>query len=114
MDRIKRSSLYACHSLPKNRPALVLTRNAVIPHLDRVTVVPAQSRDRGIQTEVRLDPDRDGVPKACVLSCDNVVTVKKNVLGTKVAEINILRMNEVRNSILFAIGFTIPPEWRTK
>lgn len=62
--------------LDKVRPVLVLTREAVRPHLRWVTVAPITGRVRGLTTEVLLDPTRNGVEKACVASCDNIATIR--------------------------------------
>lgn len=66
--------------LDRDRPVVVLTRELVRPHLDRVTVAPITSTVRGLSTEVAVGPanglDRDGV-----ISCDNIVTVPRTALG---------------------------------
>jgi mRNA interferase MazF len=41
----------------KNRPALVLTREIVRPHLNNVTVAPITGTARGIRTEVPVGPE---------------------------------------------------------
>jgi mRNA interferase MazF len=65
------------------RPALVLTRSAAIPVLNRVVVAPATRTVRGIPTEVALDR-KDGMPEACALSLDNLTVVAKAALRTQV------------------------------
>jgi mRNA interferase MazF len=60
----------------KRRPFLVLTRNPAIPVLESVLAVPVTSTVRSIPTEVPLD-ERDGMPKVCALSFDNVETLPK-------------------------------------
>jgi mRNA interferase MazF len=66
--------------LDKVRPVLILTRELVRPHLNRVTVAPITSTILGLSTEVPVGSvnglDHDGV-----VSCDNIVTVPKAVLG---------------------------------
>ena len=66
--------------LDKARPVVVLTRELVRPHLDRVTVAPITTTIRGLSTEVPLGP-ANGLDHPCVISCDNIVTVPKSALG---------------------------------
>ena len=69
--------------LDKTRPVLVLTRERVRPHLARVTVAPITSTIRGLSTEVQVGLP-NGLDHACVVSCDNIVTVPVTSLGRQV------------------------------
>jgi len=69
--------------LDKARPVLILTRELVRPHLDRVTVAPITTTIRGLSTEVPLGP-ANGLDHPCVISCDNIVTVPKSALGHQI------------------------------
>ncbi len=73
-------------SLDKTRPVLVLTREVVRPHLNRVTVAPITSTVRGLSTEVPVGR-RNGLDTDCVVSCDNIVTVPANALGRQVGHL---------------------------
>lgn len=57
----------------------VLTRNAGIKVLAAVTCAPITRTARGIRSEVELDPEH-GLREACVVSCDNVITVPVDAL----------------------------------
>jgi mRNA interferase MazF len=70
-------------TLDKTRPVVVLTRELVRPHLARVTVAPITTTVRGLSTEVPVGP-ANGLDHACVVSCDNIVTVPKSALGPQV------------------------------
>ncbi len=61
------------------RPVCVLTRNAAIEVLAAVTCAPITRTARGIRSEVELGPEH-GLPEACVVSCDNVITVPVDAL----------------------------------
>jgi mRNA interferase MazF len=74
--------IYTAH-LDKARPVLVLTRELVRPHLARVTVAPITTTVRGLSTEVPVGP-ANGLDHACVVSCDNIVTVLKSALGRQI------------------------------
>lgn len=69
--------------LDKARPVVILTRELVRPHLNRVTVAPITTTIRGLSTEVPLGP-ANGLDHPCVISCDNIVTVPKSVLGRQI------------------------------
>jgi mRNA interferase MazF len=69
--------------LDKARPVLVLTREAVRPHLNTVTVAPITTTIRGLSTEVALGPG-NGLEGACVVSCDNVTTIPASALGEQI------------------------------
>jgi mRNA interferase MazF len=66
--------------LDKVRPVLILTREAVRPHLQRVTVAPITSTIRGLSTEVPVGA-ANGLDQECVVNCDNIVTVPVDALG---------------------------------
>lgn len=66
--------------LDKPRPAVVLTREAVLPFVRQVTVAPITSTIRGLGTEVPLGEDA-GLDHESVISCDNVQTVPADRIG---------------------------------
>ena len=56
------------------RPVCVLTRDAAVSVLTAVTCAPITRTVRGIRSEVDVGTD-EGLPEACAINCDNVVTV---------------------------------------
>jgi mRNA interferase MazF len=68
--------------LDKARPVVILTRDLVRPHMARVTVAPITTTVRGLSTEIPVGP-ANGLDHACVVSCDNIVTIPKNALGAQ-------------------------------
>ncbi|MGI9079412.1 MAG: type II toxin-antitoxin system PemK/MazF family toxin [Acidimicrobiales bacterium] len=72
--------------LDKARPVLVLTREAVRPHLTRVTVAPITTTIRGLSTEVPVGPV-NGLDHDSVVSCDNILTVPTSALGRHVGHL---------------------------
>lgn len=85
------------------RPACILTRDAVIPTLHSVIVVPATRTVRKIPTEVPLGQE-DGMPEPCVLTLDNVLTVFKAQLTERVTTLSPIRMHEVCMALAVATG----------
>jgi mRNA interferase MazF len=69
--------------LDKARPVLVLTRELVRPHLTTVTVAPITTTIRGLSTEVAVDRS-NGLAAASVVSCDNITTIPKSVVGAQI------------------------------
>lgn len=76
--------------LDKARPVLILTRELVRPHMKRVAIAPITSTIRGLSTEVPVGIP-NGLEQGSVVSCDNIVTVPKDVVGRQ-------------------IGFLLPPQ----
>jgi mRNA interferase MazF len=88
----------------KERPVLVLTRDSVLEYLGEATIAPLTRTVRGIPSEVALGP-ADGVPEACAVNLDHVQTVAQARLGAIVTTLPPRRMAEVREALLFALGF---------
>ena len=61
------------------RPVCVLTRDPAIDVLTSATCAPITRTIRGIRSEVELGPEH-GLPEACVINCDNVMTVPIDAL----------------------------------
>lgn len=83
------------------RPVLVLTRNNIVSRLDNVTVAPFTTTIRGIQSEVLFD-ERDGLPRRCVVSLDNIMTIPKQWLVHGVAAVPYERMYDVWQAVRHA------------
>jgi mRNA interferase MazF len=83
------------------RPVCVLTRDAAIPVLKNVTVVPATTKIRGIASEVRLGTV-DGMPRECALSFDNVRTLRKARLTEQITTLGPDRLDEVCRALRYA------------
>lgn len=66
--------------LDKVRPALVLTRSSKLHLLTWLTIAPITSTIRGISSEVRVGP-ANGLDHDCVVSCDNIMTIRKTAIG---------------------------------
>ncbi len=88
----------------KKRPVLILTRDSALEFLGEVTVAPITTTIRDIPTEVVLTR-ADGVPRECAINLDHVQTVSKSRIGSLLARLDSTRMAEVREALLFALGF---------
>jgi mRNA interferase MazF len=85
------------------RPACVLTRQAAIPVLNSVLVAPATRTVRGIPTEVTLTRE-DGMPDDCALSFDNLTSVPKALLTTRITSLPEARHSELCRALRAASG----------
>lgn len=85
------------------RPVLILTRQAAIPVLRKLTVAPLTRTIRGIPTEVALDED-DGMPAECVVSLDNLRLVSQARLGDPITSLSGPKMHEVCRALAVATG----------
>lgn len=84
----------------RRRPVLVLTRSRAIPILTNVTVAPLTRTTRGIPAEVPLTQE-DGVPTACVISLENILTVPKSLLDARIAILKPDKMRAVFEAISY-------------
>lgn len=87
----------------RERPVLVLTRSSAIPYLSRITVAPITSTIRGVPSEVALDVE-DGMRQPCAANLHNVMTVRRDALGRRLAQLSVRRMREVCSALAFALG----------
>jgi mRNA interferase MazF len=85
------------------RPACVLTRQAAIPVLNSVLVAPATRTVRGIPTEVPLTR-ADGMPDHCALSFDNLTTVPKALLTTRITRVPDAKLPQLCDALRVAAG----------
>lgn len=89
---------WAEHPDAGRRPYLVLTRQAAIPVLQRVLAVPATRTVRNIPSEVQLDKD-DGMPEPCALSFDNITTMPKALLTTRISRVSVEKLEEISRAL---------------
>jgi mRNA interferase MazF len=86
----------------KRRPALVLTRGALLPHLTQVIVAPITRTVRGIPTEVLLGPEC-GLKEPSAAKLDQLQAIDRRRLGRFVGSLDRRRRREVRDALLFAL-----------
>lgn len=86
------------------RPVCVLTRDAAIPVLHRITVAPITTVERGIRTEVPVGGD-EGLDRRSVISCDNLLTVAKSVLdSTPVGRLSGQKRAQLDTALRYALA----------
>ena len=60
----------------------MLTRDAAIPLLNKVTCAPITRTIRGIPSEVEVGRTH-GLPETAVINCDNIITIAKTDLDPR-------------------------------
>lgn len=101
---MRRGEIWRVHLPPPvgTRPVLLLSRDEAIVVRESVTVAPATTRKRGLQTEVLVSV-REGMSKDCVINLDSIGTVEKAVLSQRICALTPEKMNEVDRAIKFAL-----------
>ena len=88
----------------KKRPVLILTRDSALEFLGEVTVAPITTVIRDIPSEVLLTKV-DGMPRDCAVNFDHLQTVSKRKIGSLIATLSLIKMQQMRSGLLFALGF---------
>jgi len=86
---------------------LVLTRQDMIGRLATVTVAPLTTTIRGVASEVVLGPEV-GLKQPSAVNLHHVVTVPRAGLRAFVGSVSEDVMGQVRDALLFALGFAGP------
>jgi mRNA interferase MazF len=86
----------------KRRPVVVLTRERFISRLNAVLVAPVTSKVRGIPTEVPLDVS-DGMPRPCAINFDNLFTISRARLQTRITHLAPSKLDLVCRAYRFAV-----------
>jgi mRNA interferase MazF len=84
------------------RPVLLLSRNDAYRVRASVTVAVVTRTIRNIPVEVTLGPS-DGLPKACVVNCDTILTIPKAHLDSRICTLTGAKWNQVVAAVKFAL-----------
>jgi mRNA interferase MazF len=84
------------------RPVVILTRDALIPHLSNLSVAPLTTRARGISSQVILETF-DGIAERSAISLDNIQTIPKESLNSFVVSLSRTRLREIQRAVTFAL-----------
>ncbi len=104
--------MFAFPKPDKKRPVLVLTRADMIGRLRTVTVAPITSTIRGVPSEVVVGTE-SGLKTPSAINLHHVATVPQAGLRTFVGSVSQQTMNQVREAVLFALGFAEPTALRS-
>jgi mRNA interferase MazF len=85
------------------RPVVLVSRDAAYAVRTSLTVVEVSTHARGIASEVPLGK-REGLPRACVANADNVVTIPKVWLETRITELRPEKVTELDTALRFSLS----------
>lgn len=97
-----RGEVYDVQFPSGRRPAVVVTRERVIPYLSSVTVVQVTSTIRGLPTEVPLGREH-GLDHQSVVNCDNLATVPKAALARHRGTLGPVELARLRDALRLAL-----------
>ena len=84
------------------RPALVLTRDDVIPYLNKLTVAEVSSQKKGYPTEVD-SAQKANLTKHSVVQLDNIQTVSKDRFQKYIGALDESDMKLINQKVIFAL-----------
>ena len=85
------------------RPAFVITRQAVIPYLNKLTVAEITSSGKGYPTEVSIGP-KANLPKESFVQLDNIQTVAKDRFVKYLGALDPASMKQIGRKLVLALG----------
>ena len=106
MEAVKQYEIWWAE-LPKpagRRPVLLLSRDDAYPILRKFVAAEITATVRHIPIEVPLG-SIEGMPKPCVVNCDNLRTIAKVHLVKKISQLSKTRAHEVKRTIGYALAW---------
>ena len=85
------------------RPALIITRQSVIPYLNKLTIAEITTVGKGYPTEVSLS-QKANLPKESFVQLDNIHTVPKDRLVKYIGAADAPTMRLVGRKLILALG----------
>lgn len=87
------------------RPVVLVSRDAAYAVRASITVVEVSRTARGIPTEVPLSK-RDGLPRRCVANADNVVTIPKVWLDSRITALSASKVSALDDALRFSLALS--------
>jgi len=85
------------------RPVVILTRSAVIPHLNKVTVAEVTTQGKGYPTEVDIDQQAN-LPRQSFVQLDNIQTVPKQRLTKYIGALDDATLKVIGQKVVLALN----------
>ncbi len=85
------------------RPALILTRQGVTPHVNKLTVAEITTHGKGYPTEIALG-QKGNLRQASYVELDNLQTVSRNRFVKYIGTLDSATMRLVGRKIILALG----------
>lgn len=84
------------------RPVLLLSRSQAYRVRRSVTLALITTTRRDIPVEVPLGPE-DGMPRPCVVNCDEVHTVALALIGNRITALSAEKLEAVASAVRYAL-----------
>lgn len=88
------------------RPVVLVSRDIAYFARNKVTVIEVTTRARGLETEVPLGV-RDGMPRKCCASADNVITIDKAWLDERIGALGADKLKRLDRALALALGLLV-------
>ena len=85
------------------RPVVLVSRDAAYAVKTKITVAEVSTTVRGIPSEVPLGA-ADGLPRRCAANADNLVTISKARLETRIAQLRPDKLAALDEALRFSLG----------
>ena len=85
------------------RPALVITRQGVIPHVSKLTIAEITSVGKGYPTEVSIG-QKANLPRDSYVQLDNLQTVSKERFVKYLGSLDAATMRTIGRTLILALG----------
>ena len=85
------------------RPVALISRDAAYAIRLNVTIAGISTVIRVLPSEVSLGRS-DGLPRACVINADNLVTIPKALLESKLVSLRPAKLAELDAALAFSLG----------
>jgi mRNA interferase MazF len=99
---VKRGEIWWAR-LDKRRPVVLLSRDEAYDVRAMVIVAPTSTTVRGFAAEVKVGM-REGLPRACVINCDWLVTISKADLVERAGTLSSTKLRQLDDALRFALG----------
>ena len=85
------------------RPALIVTRQGVIPHVSKLTIAEITSVGKGYPTEVSIG-QKANLPRDSYVQLDNLQTVSKERFVKYLGSLDAATMRAIGRTLILALG----------
>jgi mRNA interferase MazF len=85
------------------RPVVLVSRETAYAIKTKVTVAEVSTTLRGIPSEVPLGR-QDGLPRRCAVNADNLATISKARLETRIALLRPAKLQALDDALRFSLG----------
>ncbi len=84
------------------RPVVILTRQNVLPYMNKVSVAEITSKGKGYPTEVFIG-QKANLPKPSFVQTDNIHTILKDKLTKYIGTLDTITMREISEKVIIAL-----------